>query len=183
MNLDKYIIDDRIFSTKFFCDLDKCKGACCTLKGTVGAPVLKEETDKIYRILPKISKYLTKKNLDVIENEGIFIKGKKEYNLNTVDGDDCVFSIYEEGIAKCAIQKAYNEGEVDFRKPISCYLFPIRVSGEKRNVLRYEYMYECNDALDLGKEKNISIFEFARDAIINEYGEEFFNELKDKYIS
>ncbi len=180
--MKKFIIDERIFNTKFTCDLQKCKGACCTLKGAGGAPILDEEVQKIKLNLHAVKKYLTQRNLDVLESEGFFLGEKGNYSLNSVKDEDCVFSFYEDGIAKCSFQKAFNNNEIDFIKPISCQLFPIRISGSERNIIRYEEIYECEDALVKGKEKDINLFEFAKDSLLREYGKVFYNQLKEKFL-
>lgn len=183
MDLNKYIIDDRIFSVKFSCDLIKCKGACCTLEGTEGAPIMESEIADIKRSMKSAKKYLSERNLDVIENEGFFIKDGSKYSLNNVNDNDCVFSFYDkDNIVRCSFQKAYWNGENDWVKPASCYLFPIRVSGKKRNVLRYEEFYECSDALDKGNKEGITIFEFLKDPLVREFGQDFYNEAEKKYL-
>ena len=170
----KYFIDDRIFSQKFVCDLDKCKGACCTIKGTIGAPINDEEVDIIKYNIKYIWKYLSDINKKVIEERNFYEIIDGELSLNIVNDNDCVFSYIEEGIAKCVFQKAYNLQEIRFKKPISCELFPIRIRGENKNELRFEMMYECKDALEKGKDENISVYGFVKDAIVRKFGNEFY---------
>ena len=180
--MEKFIIDDRIFSVKFSCDVSKCLGACCTLKGAGGAPLLDEEVTKIKRALKKVIGALSNRHREFIESEG-FIEGEREnYSIKSVDDSECVFAFYEEGIARCAFQKAFNERVIDFPKPISCHLFPIRIQGRKRNIIRYEELYECQDALLKGEEENISVFEFCEIPLTREYGKEFFKGLKKTYM-
>lgn len=169
-------IDDRIFELKFSCALSKCKGACCTVEGTLGAPLKREELPEIEKNIEAAKKYLTQENRNVIDKEGFYQEYEEKLWMNNVNENDCVFSYYEGDIAKCSFQKAYNNGEINFKKPISCELFPIRVYGENSNDLRYEKSYFCEDALEEGKVRNITIFEFVKDAIIREFGEEFYNE-------
>jgi hypothetical protein len=171
-------IDERIYNIQFYCDLNKCKGACCTVKGTLGAPLKREEIALIEKNKDYAMKYLTSVNTKVIQNEGSYIEYEGKYWMNNVEENDCVYSYYENDIAKCSFQKAFNNGEIEFKKPISCELFPIRVGGDNGDELRYEKSYFCEDALDLGKEKNVSIYEFVKDAIVREYGEKFFVENK-----
>ncbi|MDQ3019241.1 MAG: DUF3109 family protein [Bacteroidota bacterium] len=180
--MEKFIIDDRIFDVKFSCDLHQCKGACCTLKGAGGAPILDAEILKIKSSLSAAKKYLDKKNLDILENEGFYYGFKGDYALNNVDDEDCVFSFHEDGVTKCSFQKAYNENEINFKKPISCHLFPVRVYGNKRNIIRYEEISECDAALLKGKEENISLFEFAEDSLVREFGRNFYDDLKEKFL-
>lgn len=169
-------IDDRIFELKFSCDLTACKGACCTVEGTLGAPLKKEELPEIEKNLTAAKKYITERNLGVLEREGFYVEYEGKLWMNNVDDNDCVFSYYEGDIAKCSFQKAYNNGEISFKKPVSCELFPIRVYGDNGNELRYEKSYFCKEALEYGKVYNTTIFEFVKDAIIRAFGAEFFNE-------
>ena len=99
-----------------------------------------------------------------------------------VDDRDCIFSFEEDGIVRCSFQKAYLNGETTFRKPISCHLFPIRISGNNRNIIRYEEIYECEDALVKGEKEDVTVFEFAKESLEREYGENFYNELKLKFL-
>lgn len=181
--IEKYLIDDRIFKTKFLCDLGKCKGACCTLKGAGGAPILDSEVDEIRSSLDKVKPYLSAYNRKILETDGFYEGGKGDRSILNGSNEDCVFSYYENDIAKCSFQKAFNNGEIQFKKPISCHLFPIRVSGKNRNILKYEELYECHEALDKGKEKNVTMFEFLKEPVIREFGEFFFDDLKEKFLA
>ncbi|MFA7361269.1 MAG: DUF3109 family protein [Candidatus Kapaibacterium sp.] len=169
-------IDERIYSTKFFCNLEKCKGACCTVKGTLGAPLKEDELEIIMNNSEAAKKYLSQKNIEILDSEGCYVYYDGKYWMNTVNENDCVFSFYEGDIAKCSFQKAFNNGEIKFKKPVSCELFPIRVGGNNYDELRYEKSYFCEDALEFGKEKNTNIYEFVKDAIIREFGEVFYKD-------
>ena len=108
INLDKYIIDDRIFDVKFSCDLSLCKGACCTIQGTEGAPLLEKEINIIKHLLPKVMKYIPENHKEVLSREGFYYRHDNNYAVSTYNDNECVFSFYnEEGIAKCAFQTAY----------------------------------------------------------------------------
>ncbi|MCB0728641.1 MAG: DUF3109 family protein [Ignavibacteriae bacterium] len=180
---EKFIIDDRIFNLKFSCDVTKCKGACCTLKGAGGAPLLDEEVRIIKRNTEIAKKYLSVINIFHIDTDGVIEGEPGDYSLKSVNDEECIFAFYEEGIAKCAFQQAYNNNETDFKKPISCHLFPVRISGKKRNIIKYEEISECEDALVKGKADDITVFEFAREALVREYGEQFYKDLKSKYFT
>lgn len=179
---EKFIIDDRIFNLKFSCDVSKCKGACCTLKGAGGAPLLDEEVKIIKRNTEIAKKYLSVINIFHIDTGGVIDGSKGDFSLKSVNDEECIFAFFEDGVAKCSFQKAYYNKETEFRKPISCHLFPVRISGIKRNILKYEEISECEDALEKGKADDVTIFEFAKDALIREYGEEFYTDLKNKYF-
>ncbi|MDZ4713106.1 MAG: DUF3109 family protein [bacterium] len=181
--MEKFIIDDRIFNVKFSCDLVKCKGACCTLKGAGGAPLLDSEIAEINASVKFVKKYLSNLNIDVIESAGFLEGSKGDFSLASVNDEECVFAFYDNDVAKCSFEKAYFNGEIKFRKPVSCHLFPIRIKGAKRNILRYEEISECSDALQKGEEENLTVFEFARESLEREYGKEFYRDLNKKFIN
>jgi hypothetical protein len=175
--INDVLVRDEIVEIPFSCDLKKCKGACCTLESELGAPVKKEEVEEIKNILPIVKKYLTQKNIDEIDERGFYEIKDGEIMITSVNNRDCVFSFWDNGIAKCAIERAYFDGKVSFRKPISCHLFPIRVTDFNGDVLRYEKFSECYPALEKGKEDNVVIAEFCKDSLTRLYGEEWYNKL------
>lgn len=175
--INEVLVRDEIVEIPFSCDLKKCKGACCTLESELGAPVTKAEIEEIEKILPIVKNYLTLTNIDEIEDRGFYEAKDGEMMITSVNNRDCVFSFWDNGVAKCAIERAYFDGKVEFRKPISCHLFPIRVSDFGGDVLRYEKFSECAPALEKGKEENITIVEFCKDSLIRLYGEEWYNKL------
>ncbi|MBI5404490.1 MAG: DUF3109 family protein [Ignavibacteriae bacterium] len=175
----KYFIDDRLFTNKFFCNLEMCKGGCCTIRSRYGAPLEEEEIGKIEEVFKKVEAGIPERNLEVIEKKGFWFREGEKIYLNNVNDEDCVFSyIAEGGIARCIFETSFRKGEIDFKKPISCELFPIRVYGEERNVLRYERMSECDDAISKGGEMNSSVFEFLKEALERAFGKDFFNNFK-----
>ncbi len=180
--MKKFIIDDRIFTVKFSCDTSKCFGACCTLKGAGGAPLLDEEVIRMRRLLPSVMKHLDEKHRQFIKSNGFFEGRKGEYSIKSIDDKECAFVYYDNGIARCSFQKTYFEERNGFPKPISCHLFPIRITGSDRNILKYEEIYECHDALDKGELDGITIFEYLKEPLIREYGKEFYEGLKKRYM-
>lgn len=175
--INDVLVRDEIVEIPFSCDLKKCKGACCTLESELGAPINKNEVEEIGKILPIVKTYLTQRNIDEIEERGFYEIKDDELMITSVNNKDCVFSFFDNSIAKCAIERAYFDGKVSFRKPISCHLFPIRVSDFSGDVLRYEKFSECAPALEKGKEENITIVEFCKDSLIRLYGEDWYNKL------
>lgn len=179
------IIDDRIPFIRFSCDLEKCKGACCTIKGGKGAPLMDHEVIDIQNSLNIISKYLPEKSLNIIKQNACIEGHSGNFTTSCVEDKDCVFVFYENNIAKCAFEKAYLNNEINFRKPISCHLFPIRISYFGGDVLRYEKFTECKVALIKGKEDNVPLHVFLKDALIRMYGEawyEQFQKVCDMYM-
>lgn len=178
IEIDKVFINSEIFSTKFTCDLKKCKGACCTMESDYGAPITEEEITKIEEVLPVVKNYLPKEHVKEIEQNGFWIKKQDQLMIRSMNKRECVFVFYEGSIAKCGIEKAFRDEKIDFIKPISCHLFPIRVSDFGGPVMRYEKYSECRPALELGEKTGVSIFDFCRDSLERGYGKEWFNKTK-----
>lgn len=179
IEIDNILINSDILKTNFTCDLNKCKGACCTMESDYGAPLLQEEVNAISSILPIVKEYLPKEHIEEIEVNGFWIKRYDQIMTSSFNKRACVFVTYDGEIAKCGIEKAYNDGKVDFIKPVSCHLFPIRVSYFGGQVLRYEKYSECNCALEKGEKTQIKIIDFCRDALVRQYGKEWFNKTKE----
>jgi hypothetical protein len=173
------IVRKEIAETPFKCDLLKCKGACCTFESKYGAPVTWEEIDRIGNILSTVIDYVPMMHRSVIEEEGFYDIINDEPLLKSVDHRACVFVYYDEGIAKCSIEKAFLEGKTDFKKPISCHLFPIRISDFGGDVLRYEHLDECQPAIELGKKENTTVAEFCEEPLNRLYGEEWYSQFKE----
>jgi hypothetical protein len=169
-----------VLKTRFSCDLEKCKGACCTFESEYGAPLQEEEIKIIGDILSKVLPYLPEEHRKQIEKEGFYKYKNRELMTNSLDNKACVFVFYEDGIARCGIEKAYFDGEIQFRKPVSCHLFPIRISKFGNEILRYEKFSECESALKKGKEENITIAEFCGEALERKYGRKWYSALKEK---
>jgi hypothetical protein len=179
IRIEDILVRPEIAETKFACDLDKCKGACCTLESEYGAPLLEEEIKKIVDVLAKAKKYLPEKNIQIIEADGFFENKEGEFLTRSIDNKDCIFVYYNNGIAKCSIEKAFFEEGTDFRKPISCHLFPIRVSKFGGEVLRYEKFSDCAPALENGAKNNIKLLDFCKDSLIRLYGKKWYSILKE----
>jgi Protein of unknown function (DUF3109) len=177
--VEDVLVRKDVTETRFACDLKKCKGACCTLESEYGAPLLEEEVGKIEKILNIVKDYLPEDGKDVIEEEGFYEVKDGEILTKSVDNKQCVFVYFENGIARCGIEKAFLDGKTDFKKPISCHLFPIRVSYLGGEILRYEKFSECTPALEKGREENITIMEFCEESLTRKYGEKWYSKLKE----
>ena len=112
----------------FLCDLDKCLGQCC-IDGDAGAPITPEEDRRLREILPAVKPYLLPAALREIEENGVsYIDEEGDLVTQIVDGRNCVFTTYGPGgMCMCAIEKAFRDGKIDFYKPISCHLYPVRI--------------------------------------------------------
>jgi hypothetical protein len=177
MEIDDVIVNNDIFDTKFTCDLAKCKGACCTMESDYGAPVTRLEIDKIEKILDVVKKNLPKEHVKAIEKEGYWEEKFGQLLTKSVDKKSCVFVYFDGDIAKCGIEKAYREGKTDFIKPLSCHLFPIRVSDLGGPILRYEEYSECQPALEKGNKTKLSIFEFCKEALERKFNKSWIQKV------
>ena len=164
------IIDDTIPRIKFACNLTACKGGCCTLAGGTGAPLLDDELEHIERAFPIIKSSLPKEHLETIAQFGLYEGKSGSYTTMCFNNRACVFVLYENGIARCAFEKAFGEGKLKWKKPISCHLFPIRVNRDVPDRLRYERIAECDFALDRGENENILLSDFLKEPLIRAYG-------------
>jgi len=179
--LGKTIISEDIIEKDFVCNLNACKGACC-IKGDSGAPLDESETEILKDIFPKISPLLRKEGVGAIEEQGKFIITEDgEYETPLVDGEDCAYVIFDKNeVALCGIEEAYNQGLVSFKKPISCHLYPIRVKDYSEfSAVNYHRWPICDDACSLGKELQVPIYLFVKDALIRKFGSDWFEELEE----
>lgn len=178
-NIDDVIVRKEVFDSCFQCDLSKCKGACCTMESSYGAPVSKEEIDTINYYLDLVKPYLTKKHIEAIESEGFWEDKEDCLMLKSINDRECVFVYYDGDIAKCAIEKAFYDGKIEFKKPISCHLFPIRVSQFGGDILRYEKMKQCEPAVEQGVKNKITIAEFCKESLTRLYGMNWYQKLRE----
>ncbi|MDA0987400.1 MAG: DUF3109 family protein [Bacteroidetes bacterium] len=165
------IISKSTIDQKFACDLLKCKGACCTLTGGVGAPLMESEINFV-----KEFEYLTLQFLPEINRKIILEEGSIEIKNNTnvlkcVENKDCVFVFYEDNIAKCSFEKLFNENNISWKKPMSCRLFPLR---ERNGKLIFEPIDECASGVKNGVKLNTKIDNFLKKDLIEAYGKEWY---------
>jgi len=170
VEIGKTIIDDMIPRMKFACNLSLCKGACCTIAGGTGAPLLDDELEQIDQAFPIIKSSLPKEHLESIAQFGLYEGSAGSYATMCFNNRACVFVLYENGGARCAFEKAYFEGTLKWRKPLSCHLFPIRVSRGRTDFLRYERIIECSDALIRGENEYIFLCTFLKEPLIRAFG-------------
>lgn len=178
--IDKTVIASDVVSESFVCDLAKCKGACC-VEGDLGAPLENEELDKIDEVLEIVKPYLSEEAIEVLEKEGGYLLDEEgDYSTTTIDNKECAFAFYDEAnVLKCSIEQAWKEGKTDFKKPISCHLYPIRIKdlGEYE-AINYDRWHICSPACDLGAKLKVPVYQFLKEALIRKYGEEWFIQLE-----
>lgn len=163
----------------FCCDLDACLGECC-IEGDAGAPISREEYDKLKEILPAVWDDLLPAAQRVIEESGVgYIDSDGDLVTSIVDGKNCVFTCYgKNGMCYCAIEKAYREGRIDFYKPISCHLYPVRITDYPDfSAVNYHKWKICKAAQVLGRQKGIRLYQFLAGPLIRRFGKEWYDEL------
>ena len=182
--IDNKLVSDEIIQKQFVCDLVKCKGGCCE-DGDAGAPLDLNELDELIHNYEIIKPYLTPEGIKAIEKKGKYLYDKEfGWVTPTIQGEMCAYGFRDEnGIIKCGIEKAYNEGKINWKKPISCHLFPIRVSKSKEDkdleYLNYEPREDiCAAACKLGKRLQVPVYIFLKESIIRKYGQDFYNALE-----
>ncbi len=178
--IEDKIVSDDVVEKQFICNLDACKGACCW-EGDSGAPLEKEEMKILEEIYDKVKPFLTADGIKAIEEIGLYTyyNEAKEYGTPLIDNAACAYLTYEaNGIAKCGIEKAYEAGVIDFKKPISCHLYPVRTTTyEGFEAVNYDKWDICSAACTLGKKHQMPVYKFVKDALIRKYGESFYEAL------
>ena len=182
--VDNILISDDVVEKQFVCDLAKCKGGCCE-EGDAGAPLDDEELDRILQLYEKIKPYLTKAAIAEIEKKGKYVYSKEFGWVTPTLGNDREICVYgsrdEKGIIKCAFEQAYYDKVIDWKKPVSCHLFPVIVhKGKNGEYPRVNYEPRenlCNPACGLGKKLQVTTYEFLQEPLIRKFGKEFYDAL------
>jgi hypothetical protein len=173
------ILSDDIKEKFFVCNLEKCKGACC-VEGDLGAPLLDSELKVLDKEYEAIKPYLSEKGKAAIAEQGKYVYDEDgEYSTTTIGGKECAYAIYDpKGILKCGIEQAHMDGKTDFKKPISCHLYPIRATQyEEFEALNYDRWDICNPACDFGKELGVEVYKFLKGPLVRKYGQEWYDGL------
>lgn len=172
------VIDDSVAFASFCCDLEQCKGACCCIEGGRGAPLEDEEVREIEHAFPVIKPHLGEQTLRVIESAGLYEGTPGDYVTPCIDRRECVYVYFEDGIARCSFERAYEQGLISWRKPISCHLFPIRIREFGQDFIRYEEIDECAPARSKGMSEQVPVNEFLRQPLLRKYGDEWYQKFK-----
>ncbi len=177
--LGKTIVSEDILEKEFVCNLSACKGTCC-VDGDAGAPLLQEETSILEKIYPIVKPFLRPEGITAIEEQGTWIKGN-DGDLETplIDNKDCAYVIFDGKTALCGIEQAYNQGLIDWKKPVSCHLYPIRVKDfSSFQAVNYDRWDICSPACSLGKELEVPVYKFVKEALVRRFGIEWYEELE-----
>ncbi len=175
---DKLVSED-IIEKKFLCNLEACKGACC-IEGDAGAPLAAEELPMISMNVESIADELPEANKELLNKSGFYeIDVDGEPVTTCLPDGTCVFALRDKlGILKCGIEEAHRKGTSSFLKPVSCHLYPVRVSNiGEYEALNYHHWDICSPACDLGNKKGVRVFEFVGQGLIRKFGKEWYSEL------
>jgi hypothetical protein len=173
-------LEDDVLHSRFCCDLQSCKGACCCIEGGRGAPLEDDEVLEIEKAFAFARRWLPAGHLVRIAETGLWEGGPGDYVTPCVDNRACVFVYEEAGIARCSFERAYLEGLTDWRKPLSCHLFPIRVHRFGTDHIRYEQLDECAAGRRKGEQEGVTLPEFLKEPLIRLYGEVWYRHLLDR---
>lgn len=179
--IDNVLVSDKVVEEQFVCDLEKCKGGCCE-DGDAGAPLEKEELDRLNEVYEKVKPYLTAAGIREIEASGRY-QYDREFGwvTPTIDGKMCAYGYKDaRGIIKCGIEQAWNDGKISWKKPISCHLYPIKINRNKvGEVMNYEPRASlCRPGCVLGQKLRVPAYVFLKEAIVRKYGIDFYNALE-----
>ena len=178
---DKLISRD-LFDNHFICHLEKCEGNCCIF-GDSGAPLEKEEAELLNKHLESIKPFMRKEGLREVNEQGSWVVDRDGDQVTPLVGrEECAYVIFEDGIARCAIERAFEAKSITFQKPVSCHLYPIRVSRLKDVMaLNYHQWSICEPARILGRNEGVPVFRFLKEAISRVYGASFYREMEIVY--
>jgi len=180
--IDNVLLSDKIISAQFVCDLTKCKGACC-VDGDAGAPLDKTELKEIDAVFETVYPYLNERSKIEIEKQGRYVYDREfGWVTPTINSQICVYGIKEtNGIVKCGIEQAFLDGKTNWKKPISCHLFPIITKKSSDGITEYAN-YEpredhCKAACSLGEKLKVPVYQFLKEPLIRKFGKKFFEAL------
>ena len=178
--IDNTLVSEEIITKDFVCNLNACKGACC-VEGEAGAPLEQEETEYMEKNYELISPFLNDKGRAAIEKEGKFISvGKGIFETPLVDQQECAYVVFgSNGATQCGIENAYRAKIIDWKKPISCHLYPVRVTKYSEfKAVNYHQWQICDTACSLGESLKIPVYQFVKEALIRKFGKKWYSDLE-----
>lgn len=179
--LGKTIVSEDLIEKEFVCNLSACKGACC-VEGDAGAPLEPEEVQHLNDLYPIVKQFLRPEGIAAIEEQGTSIVTPfDEHETPLVKGKECAYTIFDDsGKALCGIEQAYNEGAVDWKKPISCHLYPVRLKNYSQfTAVNYDRWDICSDACSLGAALEVPVYTFVKEALIRKFGDDWYEQLQE----
>ncbi len=181
--IDDKLVSDDLLDENFVCDLAACKGACC-VEGDTGAPLEESELPILDSIYETVKPYLTAEGIAVLENEKyMWEEEDQKHKTPLIKNGPCASVNYDRGVAVCGIEKAFLDGKVDFQKPVSCHLYPVRITKKRDfEAVNYERWNICKAACKNGNKLKVPVYRFVKTALIRKYGEDFYDVLDQYYL-
>jgi hypothetical protein len=177
--VDNILVSDDLYLVRFSCNLPKCLGACC-VGGDAGAPLEEEEISILEDEFEKYKPYMTERGIRTVEEHGVLdydIYGK--FVTPLVNDGECAFANFEGGIAHCAIERAFFDQKTRFRKPVSCHLYPVRITEyDQFTAVNYHKWNICKPALKKGNRDGIPLYKFLKTALVRRFGEDWYQRLE-----
>jgi len=179
--IDDIIVSDDLYLVRFCCHLDRCQGACC-VAGDAGAPLEEDEISLLEDHLEELAPFMTERGRDAVKEQGVFdYDALGNFVTPLVKDAECAFCSFDNGLAYCAIERAYEEGAIRFRKPISCHLYPVRITRfDHFEAVNYHKWPICKPALKYGKKQELMLYQFLKVALIRKYGENWYHKLEEE---
>ena len=179
IQIDDTVVSEILLERKFVCNLKACKGACC-VEGDAGAPLEESELKQLKKVYPVVKNYLSTSSQEALNKELFTIDDDGEYVTTLMNGKECAYVVLEEdGTSKCGVEQAYLDGKTDWKKPIACHLFPVRLTKYKSfTAVNYAYWDICDDACILGDQLGVKVYQFLREPLIRRFGEKWFDQLE-----
>ncbi len=177
--IEEILLTEEIANENFSCDLSVCKGACCS-EGDFGAPLEKEEVLTIEQLMPVLEPYLSDESKAAIKDQGIspYYNEMKSQGTPLLKDESCAFLYKDKEISMCLFEKLFAEKKIDFLKPISCHLYPIRIDKNPQTgfiSMHYDRWDICKPAILKGNKNKTPLYQFAKSALVRKYGQEFFD--------
>ncbi len=178
LQIDDTIVSLALIEKKFSCDLSVCKGSCCRY-GDTGAPLTAEEAETLGRIKPLLLPFLRQEGIAAIESAGTSMKDiEGELVTPLINNEECAYTVMDGDVYKCGIETAFNAGAVDFRKPLSCHLFPVRVKQYRDfRAVNYEEWPICKPGVTAGEEQDTELCIFLSEPLERAFGKEWYAKL------
>jgi len=179
--IGRTIISEEILEQDFVCNLNACKGACC-IDGNAGAPLEDAETEILVNIFNEVKPFLRDEGIAAIEKQGAFVKGDDgEWETPLINESECAYVTYDEAnIAKCGLEEAYNQGVTNWKKPVSCHMYPVRIREyTELTAVNYHKWEICDPACALGAKLKVPIYKFVKEALVRKFGEDWYAELEE----
>jgi hypothetical protein len=177
------LVSDELVEEHFVCNLTACKGACCW-EGDSGAPLEEAELPVLEAIYGRVKPFLSPAGIAALETHGLYQwdDEEQEWGTTLIDDGPCAYmTVNALGVAQCGIEAAHKAGAIDFKKPVSCHLYPIRVEKNDEvgfEALNYHRWDICSAACTLGDKLKVPVYRFLQEAIVRKYGQDFYDELE-----